>query len=682
MSRAAGTANVRRGIFGFGRNLKIRHKVFLPSITGAVACLAVLVVTSVLGWKSNIQQREIEHGHYPAIEVHRNLEVGLENLQRAFFAAVAGNDAEALAEADEQRRVFATLLDTARTISVVSRSEIDSIATAFAAYYALARSTSELMIAGESGTDLVQRMESMRSRYNSIKALLESNTAHRRQTIAAAFTTVRRAELAMTLSVAGATIGALVIGLFLSARLARSIDRPLRLVVSRADELRRADIARLAEAGEALACGDLDVGLSSSVEPLEIEAGDELGELAASINGIIEQTRATVGAFSRGTATLRDVIGETDRLLVAARRGELKVRSDADRFVGAYRQLVDGMNATLDAIVVPIQDASRVMQQVAARDLTARIDAEYAGELATLREAVNTALDNLEMALRDVAQSATMVAGSADQINGASQVLAEGASTQASSLEEVAASLHQFGAVSRRNAKSAQEARSISEGTRRAAESGRSSMARLSEAMAKIKASSDSTAKIVRTIDEIAFQTNLLALNAAVEAARAGDAGRGFAVVADEVRSLAMRSADAAKSTAMLIEEAVHNAEDGVATNAEALAQLEEINSRVQKMGEVMEEIATESRQQSDGIGQISDAVEATNRVTQSTASNAEESARTATELSNHSTQLRKLVESFRLLERAARRSERTTRAEPGRPTSRRPMRASVPGEN
>lgn len=173
------------------------------------------------------------------------------------------------------------------------------------------------------------------------------------------------------------------------------------------------------------------------------------------------------------------------------------------------------------------------------------------------------------------------------------------------------------------------------------------SMERLSAAMERIKGSSDETARIVKTIDEIAFQTNLLALNAAVEAARAGDAGKGFAVVAEEVRNLAMRSAEAAKDTSALIEESVRNAEGGVEVNGEVLEHLREITVQVEKVTEVMAEISAASEQQTRGIVQVTTAVEQMNQVTQQTAANAEESSSASEELAGQAEEMRGLVGRF-----------------------------------
>ncbi|MDH5591187.1 MAG: methyl-accepting chemotaxis protein, partial [Gemmatimonadota bacterium] len=289
------------------------------------------------------------------------------------------------------------------------------------------------------------------------------------------------------------------------------------------------------------------------------------------------------------------------------------------------------------------------IEEVAHSDLTVRLPEDLTGEFGAIAKALNAAIQNLDSGMTQVHAAADQVASASDEISSGSQALAQSTSEQASTLEEISSSLQEMTSMTQQNTANSHEAKGLSDAARQFSAKGMDSMARLSQAMEKIKASSDQTAKIVKTIDEIAFQTNLLALNAAVEAARAGDAGKGFAVVAEEVRNLAMRSAEAAKNTAQLIEDSVKNAEGGVAINAEVLENLEEINNQVAKVSEVMGEISAASEQQSQGIDQITTAVEQMNQVTQQTAANAEESSSASEELSGQAEELKALVMSFAL---------------------------------
>ena len=232
-----------------------------------------------------------------------------------------------------------------------------------------------------------------------------------------------------------------------------------------------------------------------------------------------------------------------------------------------------------------------------------------------------------------LSDGASQVASAASQVTSSSQSLAEGASEQAASVEETSSSLEEAASTAKLFTGNAQKANELATQARTAAERGASDMRGMSAAMQSIKTSSDEVAKIIKTIDEIAFQTNILALNAAVEAARAGEAGMGFAVVADEVRNLAQRSAQAAKETAAKIEAAINSTAQGVQFSTKVAEVLNEIVTKVRQVDELAGGAASASNEQALGIAQINVAVGQMDKVTQNNAASAEECAAAAEEL-------------------------------------------------
>ena len=258
---------------------------------------------------------------------------------------------------------------------------------------------------------------------------------------------------------------------------------------------------------------------------------------------------------------------------------------------------------------------------------------------------------SLKKTLRGVADrlsgSSEDVTNESAQVSKSSRLLAEGASDQAASLEETSASLEEMSGMTKRNAESAQKATELTREACKAADRGAADMEALTSSMHELKESSDGVAKIARTIEEIAFQTNLLALNAAVEAARAGEAGAGFAVVAEEVRQLAKRSAQAAKETTDKLDGTVLRTTQGAETSERVAHSLQEIVAKVRKVDELIAEVASASREQSQGIDQVAIAVTQMDKITQRNAGSAQESASASEQLRSQAEALRQQVQAL-----------------------------------
>jgi len=258
---------------------------------------------------------------------------------------------------------------------------------------------------------------------------------------------------------------------------------------------------------------------------------------------------------------------------------------------------------------------------------------------------VRSTVSPINRIVATLGEAAEQVQSGSNQVSASSQHLAEGASEQAASIEETSSSLEEMSSMTKQNADNANQAKGMMSEAGELMNKVDKHMMGMVEAIEEVKRTSEETGKIIKTIDEIAFQTNLLALNAAVEAARAGEAGAGFAVVAGEVRNLAMRAAEAAKSTSDLIENTIKAVKNGNELTQSTKDAFKENMGISVKVGELVQEIAAASSEQAQGIEQVNRAVAEMDKVVQQVAASAEESASASEEMSAQSLHMRSIVD-------------------------------------
>jgi len=434
-------------------------------------------------------------------------------------------------------------------------------------------------------------------------------------------------------------IAGVVISVFFGVYINAQISKPLSTTVNMINEMSK---------------GHLDMRL-------RLDRKDEIGVMAHTMDTFADDLE-------------NNVVGLMKKISEGDLEVKVQQKDSRDEVSAAIKNTVEALHSLI------IDDGGRVLQAAASKDMSQRLTREYKGDYAKMKDNINMVVQNLDNALEQVAEAVGQVTSASGQISQGAQSLAEGANTQASSLEEVSSSLEEMSSMTKQNADNSNQAKILATEAKEAANEGDSSMKKMAEAIREIKTSSDNTAKIIKSIDDIAFQTNLLALNAAVEAARAGEAGKGFAVVAEEVRNLAMRSADAAKNTANMIEESVKNADSGVNITEEVAKSLNQIVDRVGKVGDLIAEIAAASNEQALGIEQVNTAVASMNQVTQQNAANSEESASASEELSSQAAELANMVNEFKLS--VAGNSMNMRRSLPPPRPQQRPVVAALPNKS
>jgi methyl-accepting chemotaxis protein len=372
---------------------------------------------------------------------------------------------------------------------------------------------------------------------------------------------------------------------------------------------------------------------------IRADASRHQGEFRNIIEGVNNTLNAVINPVKEAAAVLSEMA-----------KGNLKVKVIGD-YQGDHAEITNALNQTIDNISSYIGEISEVLAQLADRNLEVEITADYKGDFIRIKDSLNDIINSFNIVMRDMTESSEQVAASSKQVSDASQSLSQGASEQASAIEELSASIAEVAAQTRQVASNAAQANEYAISAKNDATSGTEQMKDMIKSMEEINESSLKVSKVIKVIDEIAFQTNMLALNAAVEAARAGQHGKGFAVVAEEVRNLASRSATAVKETSEMIENSLKRAKIGAKIANETATALEKIVTSVDKAASLVSEIASSSNEQATGIAQINRGIEQVAQVVQTNSATAEESAASSEELSGQAQSLKDMVSKFILKE-------------------------------
>lgn len=392
--------------------------------------------------------------------------------------------------------------------------------------------------------------------------------------------------------------------------------------------------------------GEYDAG-----QYLRIGKGGKEVWIQASYNPILDASGKAfkVVKYATDITVDKDIEAEINRLVQAAVNGDFTGRVAVEGKTSSLVKVGAAMNTLCGTVAAALDDLIRMMSALADGNLTERIDADYHGAFATLKNDANTMAERIGATIAEIKAAAREVTNASAEISTSTTDLSQRTEEQAASLEQTSASMEEISATVKKNAENATHANEQARGTRDVANRGGEVVAKAVEAMAKIEESSRKIADIIGVIDEIARQTNLLALNAAVEAARAGEAGRGFAVVASEVRSLAQRSSQAAKDIKDLINNSSGQVKDGVDLVNRAGASLNEIVESIKKVADIVSDIAAASAEQSTGIEQINKALSQMDEVTQQNSALVEENAATAKTLEHQAQAMDQRVTFFRI---------------------------------
>ena len=582
----------------FLRHWDFRRKILLFPAVAAAALVIILLVflsTSVL---TERRLSGIERGYYPAVQLSRTLEESLSDIQRGLQDAVAAREPDRLAEVDSVHNGVIALIRSAQENPRIDRSRLVVLTRDFERYYTLARETSSRMMkapeGASAGESLLNAIEQMKARYNSVRITLATATSADEEAIEQAFQTTRvLGRLAWMVSVL-VTLASMWLLWRLSGFAARSVTEPLTGVLTVADRLARGDVA-------------------GSAHPLDAASADEVGRLLGSMQAMI--------GYLREMSTVADAIA----------RGELDVRAEP-------RSAQDTFGNAFVAMQGYLVEMAAVAERISRGELDVSLRPRSAEDV--FGRSFVSMTSRLTQVITEVRGSADTLAAGSDQVAAAAGELSRTTAEESAQLQETLAGLDEVGVLASRNADMSRQMETMALAGERSSEESAEAIRAAIDALHSI------TSKIT-VVDQIATQTNLLALNAAIEAARAGEHGKGFAVVAEEVRRLSVQSREAARDIGRLA--------DTSRTIAERSGEIvTAMQDSMRRTTEMVQAVAAASAEQTAGLGEVRDAMRQVGDVTQRNATASEELAATAEQMAAQLEALRTLLAFFRVSAAAA----------------------------
>jgi methyl-accepting chemotaxis protein len=318
-------------------------------------------------------------------------------------------------------------------------------------------------------------------------------------------------------------------------------------------------------------------------------------------------------------------------------------------YTGDHAKIKNASNKMIEKLNLYIREIDSVLSEMRMGNFNLEVKEDYMGDFSQIKASLVGIIESFNETFKEIGSVADQVSEGAGELATSAQALSQGATEQAASIEEITAAMLELSENTKTNVKGADQAKDLSLSAAELAENGNRHMKQMMDAMKRINEASKGISRIISVIDDISFQTNILALNAAVEAARAGEHGKGFAVVSEEVRNLASRSAQAANEISTMIEDSIHQIQEGAKIVQITNTALEKIVDAVSDTSDLVSRIADASTDQDMRITEITKGIGEVSTVTQTTSASAEESAAASEQMASQSDALKERIEKFRL---------------------------------